>query len=146
MPVYWRLRDGVLCERRFDDWVALDAAAAVRHVSAHEAKAWCRWAGGRLPSEAEWALAARSAPGFDWGREVWEWTSSPFQPFPGFVPGPYRDYSRPWFGDHRVVRGASFAPPRALVDTRFRNFYQPHRNDLFIGFRVCRDGDAGAPA
>jgi len=68
---------------------------------------------------------------------VWEWTASTFSPYPGFSADPYRDYSEPWFGTHRVVRGASFATPRGLVDPKLRNFYLPERGDVFIGFRTC---------
>src|SRR5690606_5825817 len=53
---------------------------------------------------------------------VWEWTASAFLPYPGFEPGPYREYSQPWFGDHRVLRGGSFATRSRLVHNRWRNF------------------------
>jgi iron(II)-dependent oxidoreductase len=109
----------------------------VRHVSLYEAQAYSAWAGRRLPSEAEWELAARSGhPGFHWGA-LWEWTCSRFEPFPGFSPGPYREYSAPFFGSHQTVRGASFATPSRLRSFQFRNFYSPERDDIFIGFRTC---------
>jgi ergothioneine biosynthesis protein EgtB len=110
------------------------------HLTQHEALAWCRWAGRRLPTEAEWEcaaiLAAANGETFDWG-EVWEWTSSPFEPYPGFEPHPYRDYSRPWFDGRPVLRGASFATWPALRHPRYRNYFPPDRNDLFAGFRTC---------
>ena len=83
------------------------------NLSWDEAQGWCRWAGRRLPSEAEWAHAA--AKGVLEGRGlVWEWTASDFGPYPGFSPDPYRDYSVPWFGSHKVLRGGSFSTlPRA---------------------------------
>ncbi len=121
----------------FDRHVPLDPDAPVVHVDAHEAQAYCSWAGKRLPTEAQWRRAATDVPGFEWGNHVWEWTASAFDPLPGFRPGPYRDYSAPWFGDHRVVRGGSFFTPREMVDTDFRNFYLPDRADPFLGFRVC---------
>ena len=68
---------------------------------------------------------------------VWEWTATPFAPYPGFVPDPYAEYSAPWFGDHRVLRGGSFATRSRLVHARFRNFYRPARHDAFAGFRTC---------
>jgi iron(II)-dependent oxidoreductase len=68
---------------------------------------------------------------------VWEWTSSPFLPYPGFKPDPYKEYSEPWFGSHHVLRGGSFATRHRLVHNRFRNFYLPDRADVFNGFRTC---------
>jgi gamma-glutamyl hercynylcysteine S-oxide synthase len=106
------------------------------HLNAHEADAWCRWAGRRLPIEAEWECAALTVPGFAWGR-VWEWTASPFLPYPGFEPHPYRDYSAPWFGRRRVLRGACHATSPSLAHPRYRNFFEPHRRDVFAGFRSC---------
>lgn len=109
---------------------------AAVHLSAHEARAWCRWAGRRLPAEAEWECAALAVPGFSWG-QVWEWTASAFQPYPGFQPHPYRDYSAPWFGSRIVLRGACPATSPALAHPRYRNFFEPHRTDVFAGFRSC---------
>ncbi|HET9579947.1 MAG TPA: selenoneine synthase SenA [Usitatibacter sp.] len=68
---------------------------------------------------------------------VWEWTSTPFSPYPGFQPDPYREYSEPWFHSHHVLRGGSFATRARLVHNRFRNFYLPDRTDVFAGFRTC---------
>ena len=113
---------------------APDEAAV--HLSAHEARAWCRWAGRRLPTEAQWECAALTVPGFSWG-QVWEWTASAFQPYPGFQPHPYRDYSAPWFGSRVVLRGACPATSPALAHPRYRNFFEPHRIDVFAGFRSC---------
>jgi len=68
---------------------------------------------------------------------VWEWTSSAFEPYPGFVADPYRKYSEPWFGTHKVPRGGSFSTPARLVASSWRNFYLPDRGDVFAGFRTA---------
>ena len=69
---------------------------------------------------------------------TWEWTASTFAGYPGFAADPYREYSQPWFGTHRVLRGGCFATRARLVHNRFRNFYTPERNDVFAGLRTAR--------
>lgn len=134
-PRYWRYTDGAWQQRRFARWEPLAPAQPVLHVSAHEAEAYCRWSGRRLPTEAEWEFAA-SRGRIDAG-SVWEWTASAFLPYPGFSPDPYEDYSQPWFGTHRALRGGSFSTPARLARPTFRNFYTPERADVFCGFRTC---------
>ncbi|MFQ5600873.1 MAG: selenoneine synthase SenA [Candidatus Krumholzibacteriia bacterium] len=69
---------------------------------------------------------------------VWEWTASDFYPFPGYVvDSPYREYSAPWFGSRKVLKGGAWATRSRLVSNTFRNFFQPHRRDVFAGFRTC---------
>ena len=136
-PAHWRHatdRGGGWQQRRFDRWLPLQPDAPMQHVNAHEAAAWCRWARRRLPTEAEWEFAALHALP---AGGVWEWTASPFLPYPGFAAQPYAEYSAPWFGDHRVLRGASWATSPRLAHPRFRNFYVPSRHDPFCGFRSC---------
>ncbi len=136
-PRYLRREDDHWCQWRHGRWARLDPALPACHLSAFEAEAYCRWAGRRLPTEAEWERAAVLCPGdFDWGA-VWEWTASPFLPYQGFAPHPYRDYSQPWFGSRRVLRGASFMTQPRLHHPRYRNFFPPHRNDIAAGFRTC---------
>ena len=171
-PKAWRGQRGSWHVRRFGRDAALDPHAPMVHVNLHEARAFCRWAGRRLPTESEWEFAAKDAahkladpiPALDLHHDapshalpdaaphpeglrhllgaVWEWTSSPFSPYPRFVAGPYRDYSVPWFGNHYVLRGGSFATRSRLVSTRYRNFYLPARDDVFAGFRTCALGRA----
>lgn len=133
-PTVLRQRGRRWEQRIFDRWQPLDLDAPAVHLSAQDAEAWCRWAGRRLPTEAEWQCAALTLPGFDWG-EVWEWTASDFQPFAGFTPHAYRDYSAPWFGSHRVLKGACRATASTMVHPHYRNFFLPQRRDIFAGFR-----------
>jgi len=115
-------------------------ATAAAFVSAHEAQAWCRWAGRRLPTEAEWVLAQRQAgAAFRWG-DVWEWTASAFAPFAGFVAHPYRDYSAPWFDGRPVLKGASHLTQARLRHPGYRNFFEPERCDVATGLRSCALG------
>jgi EgtB-related family protein len=116
----------------------------------------------RLPTENEWEHAAQSL-GAQWaeggnfldsgalhpmplarngnglqqmGGDVWEWTSSPFAPFAGFVPHPYRDYSQPWFDGRPVLKGASAATHPRMRHHQYRNYFTPERNDIFAGLRT----------
>ena len=139
-PARWRGEGDEWEHRWFDHWLPVDDDQMLVNVSAWEAEAYCRWAGRRLPRAAEWEHAAASSPTFLWGRSVWEWTADDFQPYPGFVPGPYKDYSAPWFGSHRELRGGSFSTHVRLHDVRYRNFFLPERTDVFAGFRTVALG------
>lgn len=134
-PLYWRRTQSGWQQRRFDRWIALDAAEPVMHVNRFEAEAYCTWRGAKLPSTAEWVRAC-SDPPFARGC-CWEWTRDMFAPYPGFSPDPYADYSLPWFNTHAEVRGAgSWVTDPALARPTYRNFYTPERSDPFIGFRT----------
>jgi ergothioneine biosynthesis protein EgtB len=135
-PRYLRRVGGDWQRQRFGRWSPLPPDAPAVHLSWFEAEAWCRWAGRRLPTEAEWETAAMSDPRMAWG-DVWEWTASRFLPFPGFAPHPYRDYSAPWFGSRYVLRGAAAATSPRIVHPRYRNYFTPERNDIYAGFRSC---------
>jgi len=186
-PVYWQQKEnGRWLRRNFDEWLTLEARLPVIHVNWHEANAYCRWAKRRLPTEAEWEMAASAEPSanglgqsehkrrFPWGDDaptvdranldwralgcvpvdalpasdsafgcrqmignVWEWTASEFQPYPGFVAGPYKEYSEPWFGNHKVLRGGCWVTRSRLIHNSYRNFYTPDRRDVWAGFRTC---------
>ena len=129
---------GAVRQTRFGTVRHMLGGQPVTHVTWWEADAWCRWAGRRLPAEVEWELAAHAAQrrGFRWG-DVWEWTGTSFRAYPGFAADPYIDYSEPWFGTHKVLRGASFATRARMKNPKYRNFYKPERDDIFCGFRSC---------
>jgi iron(II)-dependent oxidoreductase len=159
-PIYWQ--DGM--RRHFNRLVPVRENDPVAHVNYFEAQAYCRWAGRRLPTEAEWEVAATDAPvrgNLDGAYgdvcdvslfadaesrfgcrqmigNVWEWTQSLFEPYPGFAPDPYKEYSEPWFGTHYVLRGGAWSTRSRLITTRWRNFYRPHRRDIITGFRTCK--------
>ena len=137
VPRYLR-REGRHWEQwRHGRWQLLDLHEPACHLSCHEAQSWCRWAGRRLPTEAEWVWALRSSPErWRWG-DVWEWTASTFAPWPGFQPHPYRDYSLPWFDGRPVLRGASFMTQPRVRHPDYRNFFPATRSDIAAGFRSC---------
>jgi gamma-glutamyl hercynylcysteine S-oxide synthase len=115
--------------------------APVLNISALQADAYAAWAGFRLATEHEWATAVAQRPEAfpDAFGVAWQWTSSVFQAFPGFAADPYAEYSAPWFdGQHRVLKGSSWASSPLLNDTGFRNFYTPDRSDVFAGIRLAR--------
>lgn len=136
-PCYWQRTDGKWQTRSFDQWQTPDPRAPIIHVSALEAEAYCRWAGRRLPTEPEWEAAAQLGA-IEWGSSVWEWTATPFAPYPGFSADRYREYSAPWFDrKHRVLRGGSHATLALMHHSAYRNYFLPERSDVFAGFRTC---------
>lgn len=179
-PLCWERSGSGWLRRHFDRFVALEPHHPVVQVGWHEAEAYCAWAHRRLPSEAEWEMAASLEPGgrkrrYPWGDEppsperanldgrlsgcadvgafaagdspwgcrqmignVWEWTASAFFPFPGYVVDePYREYSAPWFGYRKVLKGGAWATRPRFARNTLRNFFEPHRRDIYAGFRTC---------
>jgi gamma-glutamyl hercynylcysteine S-oxide synthase len=137
-PMYWE-RDGE------EGWVLttggdrrpVDPSHPVLHVSWHEADAFARWAGERLPTEQEWEAAWPQLEGVGF---AWEWTSSDFLPYPGFQAFPYREYSEAFFGDaYKVLRGGSWATHPNVRRPSFRNWDLPERRQIFAGIRCARD-------
>ncbi len=129
---------GVVMQNVFGRMQRRSAASAVQHVSWWEADAWCRWAGRRLPTDAEWARAVQTTArqGFAWG-QVWEWTLTPFAPYPGHVTPPWRSSAERALveGGCHTVRGASWATRLRGKNADARHFAPPFRDDGFAGFR-----------
>jgi iron(II)-dependent oxidoreductase len=140
-PHYWE-RDGDDWVRtRFGDLEPVPGDEPVVHVCYWEADAFARWAGKRLPTEAEWEHAARTCDLEHPTGAVWQWTSSSFDGYPGFEAFPYREYSEVFFGDDfRMLRGGSFMTDPLVARLSFRNWDYPQRRQIFSGIRCARDG------
>jgi len=114
----------------------------VRHLSWFEADAYARWSGHRLPSEAEWEVAVRdhrSAIDDAYGT-LWQWTSSPYRPYPGFQPasGAVGEYNGKFMTSQFVLRGSSQLTPRGHERLTYRNFFAPACRWMAAGLRLAR--------
>jgi gamma-glutamyl hercynylcysteine S-oxide synthase len=137
LPRYLRRASTGYESLHFGQWQPLNLNLSAVHLSWHDAQAYCLWAGRRLPNEFEWECAALSQEDLAWG-DVWEWTSSDFLPYAGFEAHPYRDYSEPWFGSRKVLKGACAATLPIMRHAKYRNYFTPDRTDIYAGFRTCR--------
>ena len=136
LPLYVRQTGSSFEIQTFGVWAPMNMQDTAVHLSWDDAQAYCAWAQRRLPTEAEWDCAARTTPNFNWG-EVREWTQDTFEPFDGFVVHPYAEYSAPWFGTRKVLRGAAAVTHSVLRHMQYRNFFTPERRDIYSGFRTC---------
>jgi ergothioneine biosynthesis protein EgtB len=163
-PLYWWEEDGTWRIFTLDGAREIDPTEPVCHVSYYEADAFARWAGGRLPTEHEWEVVAGPAPtdsselivhprsldsdgltpdgGASLFGDVWQWTSSPYSPYPGFHPaaGAVGEYNGKFMVNQYVLRGGSCVTPPGHVRATYRNFFPPAARWPFTGLRLASDG------
>ena len=120
---------------------ALDPQAPVCNLSFYEAAAFAQWAGARLPTEFEWELASAHPHMHDLHGQVWQWTRSAYEPYPGFVPasGAVREYNGKFMVGQQVLRGSSFATPAHHSRHTYRNFFPASARWQFSGLRLAKD-------
>ena len=157
-PLYWS--EDLAHEFTLGGRREMDVHAPVTHISFYEADAYARWAGARLPTEFEWETAVAARPvdgnllqsGFlhpvsgggatQFFGDAWEWTSSPYAPYPGFVPlaGSLGEYNGKFMCNQMTARGGSCVTSDDHVRASYRNFFYPHQRWQFFGIRLAKDG------
>jgi formylglycine-generating enzyme required for sulfatase activity len=119
----------------------LDPQAPVANLSFYEASAFAQWAGARLPTEFEWETASEHPGMKDMHAQVWQWTRSAYEPYPGFVPasGAVREYNGKFMVGQQVLRGSSLATPAQHSRNTYRNFFPAAARWQFSGLRLAKD-------
>ncbi|HET7486781.1 MAG TPA: ergothioneine biosynthesis protein EgtB [Acidimicrobiales bacterium] len=143
-PLYWRCVDGEWLVYSLAGEAPVNPGSPVVHVSWYEADAFARWAGARLPLEAEWEAVAPSPDNTgagDWYGAAWQWTASPYTPYPGFRPaaGAVGEYNGKFMVNQQVLRGSCLATPPGHARRTYRNFFPPSARWAFGGLRLARD-------
>ena len=140
-PLHWRACDGEWQQMGLGGLLPFDADAPVRHVSWYEADAFARWAGARLPTEAEWEASESCSDIDELISHVWQWTASAYSPYPGYRPaaGAIGEYNGKFMINQMVLRGGSLATPEGHLRRSYRNFFHPDKRWQFSGVRLARD-------
>jgi ergothioneine biosynthesis protein EgtB len=138
-PGYWQQIDGVWFAMTLGGLRPVDPSAPVCHVSYYEADAFARWAGRHLPSEAEWEVAARTGALDDAFGIAWQWTRSPYAPYPGYraAKDALGEYNGKFMVNQMVLRGSSLATPAGHARVSYRNFFYPPHRWQFSGLRLA---------
>lgn len=164
-PLYWVKQDGKWFEFTLSGLNPLNLNAPVTHLSYYEADAFANWSDARLPTEFEWEQAAEEikiagnfvesqqfhpTPLSDSKRsgvqqmfgDVWEWTRSPYSPYPGFkaVDGAVGEYNGKFMSSQIVLKGGSCVSSADHLRSTYRNFFYPHSRWQFMGLRLAKDG------